>query len=287
MRIRLSLALLLFPIIVLSRERVIVKGRIVNSRGEAVEYVQVGVPKLQIGAISSVDGRFEIEVPRDTLEFFHVSYLPASYPVTGPAEDVVITLQEQELSPAVFIAGKTREKYLLRPGLKMNENLGGAGFCLPEGADSGLELGSVARTRKPFLIRDIQFTILENHIPGCVVSINIYRVEGDPEIFTNILCKPIYFSIAESDARRDYDIQPEESILLDPGEYFIAFQIVATDNEAVRTIREKPESERDPKDLHLYTPLYFKSSYERSVAMGKMTRIPVNIGVSVKGLEYQ
>ena len=198
MRIRLSLALLLFPIIVLSRERVIVKGRIVNSRGEAVEYVQVGVPKLQIGAISSVDGRFEIAVPRDTLEFFHVSYQPVSYIVTGPAEDVVITLQEQELSPAVFIAGKTREKYLLRPGLKMNENLGGAGFCLPEGADSGLELGSVARTRKPFLIRDIQFTILDNHIPGCVASINIYRVEGDPEVFTNNLHKPIYFNIGVS-----------------------------------------------------------------------------------------
>ena len=30
-------------------ERVTVKGRIVNERGEAVEYVQVGVPRLQIG----------------------------------------------------------------------------------------------------------------------------------------------------------------------------------------------------------------------------------------------
>lgn len=287
MRFKLFLALLLFPIIVFAQERVTVKGRIVNSKGEAVEYVQVGVPKLQIGAISSVDGLFEITVPRDTLEFFHVSYQPASYPVTGPAEDVVITLQEQELPPAVFIAGETKEKYLLRPGIKMNENLGGAGFCFPEGAGSGLELGSVARTKKPFLIRDIQFTILDNYIPGCVASINIYRIEGEPEVFTNILHKPIYFNIVESDTRRDYDIQPEETILLDPGKYFIAFQVVATDNEAVRRIREKPASERDAKDLHFYTPLYFKSSYERSVAMGKMMHIPVNIGVSVKGLEYQ
>lgn len=287
MRFKLFLALLLFPIIVFAQERVTVKGKIVNSKGEAVEYVQVGVPKLQIGAISSVDGQFEITVPRDTLEFFHVSYQPASYPVTGPAEDVVITLQEQELSPAVFIAGETKEKYLLRPGIKMNENLGGAGCCLPEGAGSGLELGSVARTKKPFLIRDIQFTILDNYIPGCVASINIYRIEGEPEVFTNILHKPIYFNIVESDTRRDYDIQPEETILLDPGKYFIAFQVVATDNEAVRRIREKPASERDAKDLHFYTPLYFKSSYERSVAMGKMMHIPVNIGVSVKGLEYQ
>lgn len=35
------------------------------------------------------------------------------------------------------------------------------------------------------------------------------------------------------------------------------------------------------------TALYFKSSYERYSALGKMMKIPVNIGVGVKGLEYQ
>ena len=55
------------------RERVTVKGRIVNERGEVVEYVQVGVPRLQIGTISTVDGRFEMTTPLDTLQFFHVS----------------------------------------------------------------------------------------------------------------------------------------------------------------------------------------------------------------------
>lgn len=32
---------------------------------------------------------------------------------------------------------------------------------------------------------------------------------------------------------------------------------------------------------------FFKSSYERYSAMGKMMKIPVNVGVGVKGLEYQ
>ena len=115
MRIKLSLFLAFLPLLLSAQERFCVKGRVVNGQGEAVEYVQVGVPRLQIGTISTVDGRFEIEVPCDTLEFFHVSYRSSCYPVTGPADDVLIVLQDLELPSAVSIAGKTKEKYLVRP----------------------------------------------------------------------------------------------------------------------------------------------------------------------------
>ena len=287
MHIRLLLALLLLPAGLLAQERVTVKGRIVNEQGEAVEYVQLGVPRHQIGTISSADGRFEITVPRDTLIFFHVSYQEAAYPVSGPADDVVIVLREQELPPAVSIGGKTKEKYLVNPGVKINEKLGGANFYRTGGGAKGTELGSMAKAKKPFLIRDIQFTILDNHIPGCVASINIYRIEGEPETFVNVLHKPIYFNIIETDSRQEYKIQPEETILLEPGRYFIALQIVATDDEAVQRILDTPESERHPRALHMSTPLYFKNSYERNGALGEMLRLPVNIGVSVRGLEYQ
>ena len=287
MKIKLLLAFLLLPFCVLAQERVSIKGRIINEKGEAVEYVQLGVPRHQIGTISSSDGRFEISVPRDTLVFFHVSYQEAAYPVTGPADDVLIVLREQELPPAVSIGGKTKEKYLVNPGMKINEKIGGADFYRPGGGGKGAELGCIARTKKPFLIRDIQFTILNNHIPGCVASINVYRIEGEPETFVNVLHKPIYVNIIESDTRQSYSIQPEETILLEPGRYFIALQIVATDDEAVRKILDMPESERHPKALHMSTALYFKSSYERYSALGKMMKIPVNIGVGVKGLEYQ
>ena len=287
MRIKLAAAALLLPVVLFAQERVTVKGRIVNEQGEAVEYVQVGVPRLQLGTISTVDGRFEIAVPCDTLVFFHVSYQQAAYPVTGPVSDAVIVLKEQELPPAVSIGGNTKEKYLVRPGMKINERIGRADFYRPGGGGKGAELGCIANVRKPFLIRDIRFTILDNHIPGCVASTNVYRIGGDPETFVNVLHKPIYFKIIESDTSLNYNIQPEENIMPEPGRYFIAIQVVATDDEAVRRILETPESERDPRALHMSTALYFKSSYERYSAMGKMVYIPVNIGISVKGLEYQ
>ena len=183
MRIKLATAALLLPVALFAQERVRVKGRIINERGDAVEYVQVGVPRLQLGTISTVDGRFEIAVPCDTLEFFHVSYEPASFPVTGPADEVVIILREQELPPAVSIGGNAKEKWLLRPGMKVLGDYAQGCFYQPGGEKKGLELGSIAKTRKPFLIRHIRFSVQSNSIPGCVASINIYRIEGTPESF--------------------------------------------------------------------------------------------------------
>ena len=280
-------ALLLVPFCVFAQERVTVKGRIVDEKGNAVEYVQLGVPKLQIGAVSTADGRFEIEVPRDTVEFFHVSYQPAAYPVTGAADDVVIVMHEQELPPAVSIGGDTKEKYLLRPGMNVLKNMGVVSTAIRSEHPSGRELGSVAQTKKPFLVKDILFTVHSNHIPGCMASINIYRIEGKNESFVNVLRKPIYFEVAVSDKPQDLDIRPEETLLLEPGRYFIAFQLVGCDEQALQAFLTKPEEERKFWEMTMDFNVFLKSSYVREAALGEMKPFPVNIGVAVKGLEYQ
>ena len=286
MRIKCLLTLLLCPVFALAQEHVTVKGRIINQQGDAVEYVQVGIPKLRTGTISTADGHFKITVPADTLQFFHVSYQTESYIVTGPADDVVIVLHENELPPAVFIGGNTKEKYLIRPGTKVFGNGGVLVFEPKTGSTKGVEIGSVARTNKPFLVQDIQFGIWENTIPDCVVSVNLYRIEGKNEEFVNVLQKPIYVNIAESGKPQEFHIRPEETILLEPGRYYISFQIVDCNEKALEEYLQVPESERDWSQMRLSTILYFKSSYIRKAAMGKMEHYPVNIGMVVKGLEY-
>ena len=260
MRIELSLAALLLPVLLFAQENVKIKGRIVNEQGEAVEYVQIGLPKRQIGTISTVDGRFEMDVPCDTLEFFHVSYQPASYVVTGPSDDVVIVLQEQELPPAVFIGGDTKEKYLLRPGTSLLKSMGIITTSLRSEHPSGREIGS---------------------------SINIYRIEGKKESFLNVLQKPIYFEVAVSNDPQNFDIRPEETLLLEPGKYFIAFQIVGCNSEALQAFLAKTQEEQEFWEMSMDFNIYLKSSYVREVALGEMKSLPVNIGVAVKGLEYQ
>lgn len=287
MRTRLwLLPLLLVPVSVFGQERFSVKGHIVNDRGDAVEYVQVGIPEYDIGTISSLDGHFEVSVPAGMLEFHHVSYGPAGYPVTGPKDDLVIVLHENELPAAVFIGGDTQEKYLLRPGKKILGNGGVLVFEPKTGSTKGVEIGSVARAKKPFLVQDIGFGIRENTIPDCVVSVNIYRIEGE-EDFVNVLRKPLYVKVPESDKPQEFHVRPEETLLLEPGKYFFSFQIVDCNEEALAAYLSEPESERDWSQMRLTTLLYFKSSYTRKAALGKMQHYPVNIGMVVKGLEYR
>lgn len=284
---QLLLSLFLVPFSLFGQETVTVKGRIMNEQGDAVEYVQVGFPKLQFGTISTADGRFEITVPRDTLEFFHVSYQTGHHIVTGPAKDLVIVLHGNELPPAVFIGGDTKEKYLLKPGTKILGDKGLIQFVPKTGSTKGVEIGSVAKTKKPFLVQDIQFGIHSNTIPDCVVSVNIYRIEGKDEDFVNILRAPIYMKVAESFQEQEFHIQPEETILLEPGKYFISFQIVDCNEEALQTYLSTPKDEREHLKMRLSSNIYLKSSYIRKAALGKMEHLPVNIGMVVKGLEYQ
>ena len=287
MWIELILTLLMIPALLSAQDRVTVKGRIVNDKGEAVEYVQIGVPKHQIGTISTADGRFEISMPPDTLDFFHVSYQGARYPVTASVDDIVIVLHENELPPAVSIGGDTKEKFLMRPGKNLLGNNASMAFELQDGHSSGKEAGSIAHAKKPFLVQDIQFSVQSNYIPGCVASINIYRIEGKRESFVNVLHKPIIFDVAYSDEPQKYNIHPDETLLLEPGRYFIAFQVVGWDEEAMQAYLSKPQEERQYWEMCMYFNVYLKSSYIRQAALGKMEFLPINIGVAVKGLEYQ
>ena len=287
MRTKIALAFLLLPALLSAQERFTIKGRVINEQGEAVAYVQIGIPKREIGTISTADGLFEIEVPLDTLEFFHVSYQPASYYVTGASDDVTIVLHEQELQPAVFIGGDTKEKYLVRPGSNVLKNIGVVSFALRSENPLGRELGSVANTKKPFLVKDILLSIHSNHIPGCVASVNIYRIEGNKENFVNVLHKPIYFDIAVTNEPQHFDLHPEETILLDPGRYFISFQIVGYDEQAFKEYLSKPEEDRKFWEMTMDFRIFLKSSYLREVALGKMEHFPINIGIAVKGLEFE
>ena len=81
--------------------------------------------------------------------------------------------------------------------------------------------------------------------------------------------------------------QPEEALLLDPGKYFIAFQIVGCDEQALEAFLAQPEEDRKFWEMTMDFIIHFKSSYVREVALGEMKPLPVNIGIAIKGLEYQ
>ena len=169
----------------------------------------------------------------------------------------------------------------------MLKNIGVVSFALRSETPLGRELGSVANAKKPFLVKDILLSIHSNHIPGCIASINIYRIEGKKETFVNVLHKPIYFDIAVTNEPQHFDLHPEETILLDPGRYFISFQIVGYDEQAFKEYLSKPEEDRKFWEMTMDFRIFLKSSYLREVALGKMEHFPINIGIAVKGLEFE
>ena len=204
-----------------------------------------------------------------------------------PADGEIAVREEEELTPALIVGRTTKEKYLLRPGAKLFGNQGIISTDLRSEHPLGRELGAFAKAKKPFLVQDILFSVHSNHIPGCIGSINIYRIEGKEGSLVNVLRRPIHFPVAVSDEPQSFDIQPEETLLLEPGKYFIAFQIVGYDEEAHQAFLAKPEEDRTFWEMTMDFNFFLKSSYFREGPQGEMKSFPVNIGVAVKGLEYQ
>ena len=61
----------------------VIKGNVVNERGEAVEYVSIGFDEDSVGVISDVKGHFTLTIPagrNKDLSFTHVSYQAAIVP---------------------------------------------------------------------------------------------------------------------------------------------------------------------------------------------------------------
>ena len=123
----------------------------------------------------------------------------------------------EELEAAVLTESRSKEKNLGGKGLKFP---GGSIFMTPESV--GKEIGSIVRTKHPFLVKTISFTVEENRMEGCKACIRIYRMESDNNL-VNIVTMPIYQDIPKATEETMFSIAPEESIVLDPGEYYISF----------------------------------------------------------------
>lgn len=160
-----------------------------------------------------------------------------------------------------------------------------------EPSSTGMEIGSVIEVRKEFEVRKISFDVLRNALPGCVLGVNIYRTEGSPATFDNVLTKPIYCNIPVSDDKTKCEIEPEETVILSPGSYFIALALVDCDRELQEKWKDKPSWSKDERISNSMTsidfPLYLKSCYLRSKAMQDFEPIPVGTGLTVEGTELQ
>ena len=188
----------------------------------------------------------------------------------------------EELDAAVVTDAKRRDRNLDRKGMRFP---GGAMMMIPESV--GKEIGSIVEVKNPFLVKSICFTVDENRMEGCKASIRIYRITEDGDL-ANIVTMPISQDIPKAEKKTTFSIVPQESIELEPGEYYISFALT----EISETIADKwanaktwNAKERYANQLEdsMFFPVYVKSSYSRENSDSPLTKWKYNIGMTVIG----
>ena len=187
----------------------------------------------------------------------------------------------EELDAAVVTDAKRRDKNLDGKGMRFP----GGAMMIPESV--GKEIGSIVEVKDPFLVKSICFTVDENRMEGCKASIRIYRITDEGNL-DNIVTMPISQDIPKAEKKTTFSIVPQESIELEPGEYYISFALT----EISETIADKWANAKtwDAKERYanqledsMFFPVYVKSSYSRENSDSPLTKWKYNIGMTVIG----
>ena len=255
----------------------IVKGHVVNEKGETVEYVSIGFEEgdsedqsSNVGTISDAKGNFELEIPanrKNDLVFTHVSFQKAIVPYETYAngQQLTVTMKDKMVELAEVVVGKKNKP----------QKIAGKAISGPvvsfrgKGKVDGTEWGPVFKSKKDYVISNILLTIKGISYQWCVLSFNIYEIQGNK--FVNILNKPIYLRIEKRNGKQRLDIQPEETIVLrGKRKYYISLMVVDSDRYGILDMQSQ-----------------FKTSYARSITKGKKRKLPIGPAILVKGYEIE
>ena len=271
---RIIFLILLLSGIVCKAQDIVLEGRVTNPEGIGVEYATIGVPGTRYGTLTGSEGRFTLALPQgcnDTLSVSHVSYSEAKIAAATFMSNgnIVIGLEYKALDSLVVFDGKRKKAKLINKGMRV------AGAATSYDVNSlGNEVGSIISTKNAFEVEEIKFTVLSNKINDAKLSVSIYSIDEGKGEFHNRIHRPIYADIAVSNSKKEYCISPQETIILDAGEYFVAVKLV--DGKSDNHMHEK-----------MLLPLYLKKSYIRKGATEHPEKIPVNIGLQIKGAEIK
>lgn len=248
----------------------IVKGHVVNERGESIEYVSIGFENDSVGVISDAEGHFELTIPagrKTELSFSHVSYLTTEIPYEEYAKsnELTIILKDKVVELAEVVIGKkNKPKTIVGKGIPLPGLVGTSG----QGSDLGPEGGIAFSCSKSYVISDILVKISGCTFKQCMVSINVYERKGNQ--FVNVHQKPIYETLTNEKSKYILDIRPEENIVLKPKtDYYVSIRVVDGFGEKG----------------FLYLNAYMKSGLYRNAVKGKTKKLPVCPAIQVKGYE--
>ncbi len=201
------------------------------------------------------------------------------------AADNDSTARIYALPEALVYSGKKKSKKLAGNGMRV---AGARTAWTPESL--GLEIGSVVETGSMFQVQEISFNVMSNGIEGMRLSISIYALDEERMQYCNVMHAPIYVEVPLCSSKQKMTARPAEQLFLAPGRYFVAVRMDGC-SEKAKELWSSSNS-WDNKERYtmskqaLFFPLYMKESFTRKGTTCELERVPVNIGLKVKGLEY-
>ncbi len=190
------------------------------------------------------------------------------------------------LPEALVYCGKKKSKKLAGNGMRV---AGARTAWTPE--NLGHEIGSVVETDNMFQVQEISFNVMSNGIEGLKLSVNIYALNEEKMQYSNIMHTPIYVEVPLCSSKQKMVARPAGQLFLASGRYFVSVKLMdcstkTKDSWSNSGNWENEERYRMSKQA-LFFPLYMKESFTRKGITDELERVPVNIGLQIKGVEYK
>ena len=203
-RYLVPISLLFFSFIVNAQSYHTIFGRVVNEKGEGIEYVSIGIPKDSVFTVSDIDGFFSLRIPEgksEDIRFFHVSYETVSLPpgrYYSAKDSLFISMVYNALPEVVVVPRKEKSTTILGKGVRW----AGASFGLSNsyGGIKDEEWGSLVSIRKPTRVDKAELEAKLDEADRAVLTID----DGWKKLVFN---------------------EPE-TLILEPGKYYFAVRFV-------------------------------------------------------------
>lgn len=202
------------------------------------------------------------------------------------SNDSTACIYARALPEAVIYSGKKKSKKLANKGMRV---AGTRTAWTPE--NIGQEIGSVVETENTFQVQEISFNVMSNGIKGLKLSINIYALNEEKMQYCNVMHTPMNIDIPLCTDKKELTVSPTEQLFLAPGCYLVAVKMADCDANVKEQWSDNAKWDNKKRysmsKQSIHFPLYLKSSYTRKGIADELEKVPVNLGLTVKGVEYR
>ena len=214
--------LLCFPLVAGAQE--VLSGRITDSLGLSVPYVNIGVVGKGKGTVSNSKGQYQIDLtgvaPKDSIYFSHLNYYRRAFAVKDLQRDPKVVLVEHVFELPSFTVSQKKPKLQTIKGMGVNV---GEVYYIGENVLNKEEIGNIITLKHTYLAKEFELPILENTMPNLVLRLQILKIEDDGTL-TPLVEKPIYLSIPQNSQKQK--IVQELQVVLPKGRIWVGLRTV-------------------------------------------------------------